>query len=346
MSDTIKTATFRGDNSAAHNDIHIADRREIALVAMERTRTPMIITDARLPDNPIILANQAFMDLTGYSSDEIIGHNCRFLQGENTSNADIANVRDALSRGDDRFEVELLNYRKDGTPFVNALLISAIRGDDGQLLYHFASQQDITMQRRAEELEASERRLLMEVDHRTLNALALIQSIVRLSRAVDVERLSQSIHGRVHALSLTHQLLAERRWRSVSLTDLITQQLAAPGILDMVIVEGPSAELAPEIVQPLGLVFHELITNARVHGALANDTGKIEVNCKIEDDSLIMHWREPVRSIEPNLLKEGFGLQIIHAVVESQLGGQCKLHVENDLLEATIVVPRAIVRAD
>ncbi|WP_409647499.1 PAS domain-containing protein [Sphingorhabdus sp.] len=312
---------------------------------MERTRTPMIVTDARKPDDPNILANQAFMDLTGYSSEEIIGRNCRFLQGEKTSRNDVAEIKKALSRGDDRIEIQLLNYRKDGTPFLNALLISAIRGDDGKVLYHFASQEDVTAQHRAKELEASERRLLMEVDHRTLNAITLIQSIVRLSRAEDVERLSQSISGRIQALSLTHRLLAERRWQSVSLTELIEQQLAAHEVADRIAGYESAAELAPEIVQPLGLVIHELTANARIHGVLAADVGVIELTCAIEDKALVVHWREPTRSIDPSRLKEGFGLQMVHTVVEHQLGGQCNFHISDDLLEVTVVVPRAFVQA-
>ncbi|MFN3621121.1 HWE histidine kinase domain-containing protein [Sphingorhabdus sp.] len=262
-----------------------------------------------------------------------------------TTDTQIAKLRHALSRGDDRIEIELLNYRKDGTSFINALLISAIRGEDGRLLYWLASQEDITLQHRAKELEASERRLLKEVDHRTLNALALVQSIVRLSRAEDVEHLSRSINGRVHALALTHRLLAERRWRSVSLTDLIDQLLAAHGGADRVVVDRQDAELVPQVVQPLGLVIHELISNARVHGALAADAGKIELKCIIENDALVIQWREPIPSGAHATLTEGFGMQIIHTVVEHQLGGARNFDVANDLLEVTIVVPRAIFGA-
>lgn len=134
----------------------------------------MVVTDPRLSDNPIILANRAFLDLTGYSADEVIGRNCRFLQGVGTDQSTVADLRIAIERDDDIVEVELLNYRKDGSAFINALKINAIRTEDSTLLYHFASQMDVTSERKTQELEASERRLLMEVDHRTLNALALV----------------------------------------------------------------------------------------------------------------------------------------------------------------------------
>jgi PAS domain S-box-containing protein len=71
------------------------DRRELALVAVERTRMPMVITDPRQPDNPIVLANQAFLDLTGYTADEVLGQNCRFLQGPDTAAEDVDSIRAA-----------------------------------------------------------------------------------------------------------------------------------------------------------------------------------------------------------------------------------------------------------
>lgn len=339
-------ATFCGDNPAVAQDCNLADRREIALVAMERTRTPMVVTDPRQPDNPIILANQAFIDLTGFESHEIIGKNCRFLQGHDTLQPDVEKLKLAIARGDNRIETELLNYRKDGSAFINALMISAIRGDDGELLYYFASQEDVTTERRAQELEASERRLLMEVDHRTLNALALIQSIVRLSRAEDVQGLSRSINRRIEALGRTHKLLAERRWRSVSLTDLINAQLASHDVIaDRVVFEGHSAELRPQVVQPLGLVIHELLSNAQTHGALTEDEGVIDLKCQVEDGALVIHWREPVKAKQISSIVEGFGLQIVRTVVEHQLGGHRNFEVANDVLNATIVVPDAVVSA-
>jgi len=72
--------SFEGDSPVAADGDVLADRRELALVAVERTRMPMVITDPRKPDNPIVLANQAFLDLTGYAASEVLGRNCRFCK--------------------------------------------------------------------------------------------------------------------------------------------------------------------------------------------------------------------------------------------------------------------------
>ncbi|MFN7025678.1 MAG: PAS domain-containing protein, partial [Pseudorhizobium sp.] len=158
------------NNSNVHGDVPVAslptgfgDRKELGTVAFERTRMPMVMTDARLQDNPIVLANQAFLQLTGYAADEVLGRNCRFLQGTSTSAAAIAELRLAIAEGRE-VDVELLNYRKDGTVFWNQLHVTPIHDDAGDIAYFFASQIDITEFRKVQSLEASEHRLLMEVD--------------------------------------------------------------------------------------------------------------------------------------------------------------------------------------
>src|SRR3712207_3038169 len=83
-------------------------------VAFRATRMPMVITDPRQPDNPIIFVNDAFTHLTGYARSEVVGRNCRFLQGPDTDPETIALVRERLKTGEG-FETEILNYKKDGS---------------------------------------------------------------------------------------------------------------------------------------------------------------------------------------------------------------------------------------
>lgn len=119
------------------------ERGNIFFAAVEMTRMPMLITDPRQDDNPIVFANGAFTDLTGYTEAEIMGRNCRFLQGEGTDRATVAELRRAVDE-QRAVAVDILNYKADGTPFWNALFFGPIFDQDGQLLYYFASQMDIT----------------------------------------------------------------------------------------------------------------------------------------------------------------------------------------------------------
>ncbi|MBE7200630.1 MAG: PAS domain S-box protein, partial [Parafilimonas terrae] len=122
---------------------------DLLFTAAEKTRMPQIITDPNLPDNPIVFANRAFQNLCGYAAAEVIGRNCRFLQGPGTDPADVAKVRDAIAARRD-VVVEILNYHRDGTPFRNELYISPVFDPDGALRYFFASQLDITRFRTTE----------------------------------------------------------------------------------------------------------------------------------------------------------------------------------------------------
>jgi PAS domain S-box-containing protein len=101
-----------------------------------------VISDPRLPDNPIVDCNQAFVDLTGYSRDEIIGRNCRFLSGKGTEPGLTESLRVAI-RDERPIMVEILNYKKDGAPFRNAVLVAPIFGDSGALEYFLGSQVEV-----------------------------------------------------------------------------------------------------------------------------------------------------------------------------------------------------------
>lgn len=135
----------------------IADSRQphsgqsdIFFAAVKTTRMPMIVTDPRQPDNPIVFCNEAFSFMTGYSEEEILGTNCRFLQGPETDRDVVAQVRAAVERRDE-IAVELLNYRKNGSTFWNALFVSPVYDDAGELVYFFSSQLDISRRREAED---------------------------------------------------------------------------------------------------------------------------------------------------------------------------------------------------
>ncbi|MDT7952701.1 MAG: HWE histidine kinase domain-containing protein [Acetobacteraceae bacterium] len=122
----------------------------------------MSISDPSLPDNPIIYVNAAFETLTGYPMDEVVGRNCRFLQGPETDQADVERLRGAIA-DQSRISLDLLNYRRDGSRFWNRLLVTPVFAADGDLQYFFASQFDVTVERdRVVALEAEQRGLISE----------------------------------------------------------------------------------------------------------------------------------------------------------------------------------------
>ncbi|RDE06457.1 histidine kinase famiy protein [Sphingomonas aracearum] len=124
-------------------------RSDIFFAAVKTTRMPMIVTDPHQPDNPIIFCNEAFVYTTGYSEEEILGANCRFLQGPETDRTVVAEIRKAIAAREE-IAVEILNYRKNGSTFWNALFISPVYNEAGELLFFFASQLDISRRREAE----------------------------------------------------------------------------------------------------------------------------------------------------------------------------------------------------
>ena len=143
------------DDAARDRDAH--DRRDplaewLALKdrALDVAAEGVTIADARLPDRPLIYANRGFERMTGYSAAEVMGRNCRFLQGPDTGAADVAEIRSALAENRECV-VEILNYRKDGTTFWNRLSITPVRNDAGGVTHFIGVQSDVTARRFAEE---------------------------------------------------------------------------------------------------------------------------------------------------------------------------------------------------
>jgi PAS domain S-box-containing protein len=158
-----------------HEIVRVERSSDPFAAAVRTTRMPMLITDPNIHDNPIVFANNAFLRFTGYSRAEVIGRNCRFLQGEETDRGDVAKLRDAVERRVP-VEVELINYKKGGERFWNRLLISPVFDITGQLTYFFASQFDVSLERdRLVRLQKEQRAL--ETEHETcLDQLAQAES--------------------------------------------------------------------------------------------------------------------------------------------------------------------------
>ncbi|NND60697.1 MAG: diguanylate cyclase [Gammaproteobacteria bacterium] len=118
--------------------------------AIESARDGITISDARHPEKPLVYINPAFERMTGYSADEVIGLNCRFLQGDDSLQAEIDTIRRALRSGSSCI-VTIRNYRRDGKLFYNELSMSPVRDRDGNLTHFIGIQKDVTRRVRAEQ---------------------------------------------------------------------------------------------------------------------------------------------------------------------------------------------------
>lgn len=129
---------------------------EIYMKAINSTRNGLIITEAKGKENPIIYVNRAFERLTGYTESEIIGKDCRFLQGTAIDQPEIAEIRAAIDKGDSIL-ITLRNYKKDGSIFWNELSISPIKNDIGEVTHFIGIQKDVSEQEELKEklLEAN-----------------------------------------------------------------------------------------------------------------------------------------------------------------------------------------------
>lgn len=156
--------------------------------ALSAVAEGITISDNLQPDNPIIYANSGFEKLTGYRIEDVLGKNCRFLQGPDTDPGTVKEIREAVHEQRE-CTVEILNYRKDGTPFWNRLSITPVRDADGNVTNYIGIQSDITKRKNAEEalritaqqLESANRRMKNDLEEaRQLQLAMLPKNIPRL----------------------------------------------------------------------------------------------------------------------------------------------------------------------
>ncbi|MDB5415907.1 MAG: domain S-box-containing protein [Rubritepida sp.] len=222
-----------------------------------------------------------------------------------------------------------------------------VRGREGEVTGVSGAVIDITARKR---IEASERMLSREVDHRAQNALSVVRGLVRLTAAEstdDMPAMVEVLEGRIGAMSRAHNVLSREKWVGADLREIVQQELAShPGRTQ---VEGPPLRLIPDAAQPLTLVLHELLTNAAKYGGLSTLEGRVTVRWERRAEGVILQWieRHGPRLAGPPP-RTSFGTMLIDANMRGQLAGgierywdaeglRCILTIGNDAVAGSTV---------
>ncbi len=198
---------------------------------------------------------------------------------------------------------------------------------------------DVTDRKEAEERQDL---LAREVDHRARNALAVVQSIVRLTHATSVDSYVAAVEGRIKALARAHALLSETRWHGADLGALVAEELAPYRVAgtDKVEIGGPNVSLLPHMAQGLALALHELATNAAKHGALSSMAGKVRLTWELRSDLLVLRWIETGGPRIAPPAAHSFGLKVIRASIEKQLDGKATFEWDPRGIQCTLSIPQ------
>jgi PAS domain S-box-containing protein len=326
--------------------------------AVRATRMAMIVTDPAQDDNPIVFCNEAFQKLSGYRREEIIGRNCRFLQGPDTDPETVARIRAAVAAGED-IATDILNYRKDGSTFWNALYLSPVRNSANEIQFFFASQLDVTdrveaqnsiaeqkaqvereVVRRTADLEAAleaKTLLLHEVDHRVKNNLTMIGSILRLqARSIDnpvVVKQLETMLERIDALATVHRRLYQAQ--DVTQFDLgafaenlLSDVVGAAGRGDVIVSSQVTpVQISSQKASAAGLILNELLTNALKHGRSA-DGARLRLTVTERDGQAEITVSDNGPGIMPGSQNAGLGMTLVRRLAR-QLGGRVSWIDEN-----------------
>jgi PAS domain S-box-containing protein len=217
-----------------------------------------------------------------------------------------------------------------------------VRSEGGRIRYWFGTNTDITERR---EYESRIRLLLSESNHRAKNMLTIIQAMIhRIAR--DHPDLVEQLGRRITALGANQDLLIKRDWRAVSLGALVESQLSSVEDIraTRIVVSGLAMDVTAAAAEALGLALHELVANATKYGALSDQSGTVEVNWSVRDETgseprFSMAWIESNGPVVVKPQSDGFGTSLIKRNVELALGAHVSLDFSATGMKWTIDAP-------
>lgn len=314
------------------------------VVAVETTRMPMVFTDARVSEDPIIFANDSFLQLTGYGREDVLSRSFLELMASRTDEGMIVLIEAALKGVPEDPEVKI--RRQDGSEFWASILVTPVLDGNGKILHHFISLVDLTRQYKEQARAAM---FIDELNHRVKNTLATVLSIVwqAFRTGTDAGVLRDVIESRLLALSRSHDLLSASSWDGVSLRELLDSALEpfqgvhlASGRIS---ISGNELIVPPNASLALAIVFNELATNATKYGALSAQAGLVRVSWTIAEqagsDWLHLSWREEGGPMVACPTHKGFGSEVIERGLAYELGGNVALEFHPDGVVCLIDIP-------
>lgn len=329
MTDVRKPPTGRQISDAKVAERLLYSQHEIGdpfAAAINGTRMAMIITGPSDQDNPIIFANKAFCRLTGYEHDEVIGQNCRFIQGPDTSRRAVERITHAIAREED-VHVELVNYRKDGTPFWNSLFLSPVRNSKGEVKFFFGSQLDVSDKKQTEfdlhsvndelretktlleqqiddrtgelmRLLSQRSRLINELDHRVKNNLQLINSLLgfelRRDLGPEAREVVNRLHQRIDALGLAHKDQHNKEAIGYFRVDTFVRILVSKVLTNHPRWHSEPAYQMEEVLLPIGkaaplaLALNEFVRSLVSNTENIADGAKLEISAQTKNGKLVL----------------------------------------------------------
>lgn len=214
-------------------------------------------------------------------------------------------------------DVEAIAERPDGSRICFMPYPTPLRDEAGRLLGAVNMLVDITTRKQAEE-----RMMLLtgEVDHRSNNLLAVIQAMLRLTRADTAEEFQAAFQGRLSALANVQRLFSVSRWTGASIQKIIEEELRPYGST-RVSLAGSDVRLPAALAQAIAVSVHELATNAAKYGSLSGPAGKIDIRWQVDaSDNLLLHWTESGGPHVAEPVRKGFGVDAIDGMVRTLSG--------------------------
>jgi PAS domain S-box-containing protein len=266
-------------------------------------------------------------------------HNVRPLIHPDDLPAIAASFRN-MTRDASTFQTEFRVLRPDGEMRWCLGAAAGSFDDAGHLVRIAGITVDITDRKLA---EARQTLLAEEVDHRARNVVAVVQSVLRLTRANSIKDFIAAVDGRIGALSNAHRLLAGSRWEGADLGKLVDEEFAPYRTEgeERVTVGGPAVLLAPAMAQTIALALHELVTNAVKYGALSSHNGRVKLVWDLNPDTIEFDWQESGGPKIKAPKTRGYGTRIFSGGIEQQLGGVVDFQWHAEGLRCKLSIPRA-----